>query len=593
MLRELSGAVPARLQVLHQTARARLAGLPPAPPTGMLPTVGGYVVIDSPNIRSARARLRGVVHPWDAAIVAIAVTLGCVTLTFPFGRDQGAFFFIGRQWLHGLIPYRDTFDNKTPLIYLIHAATIAVLGEHMWAIRAVEIVWVLLLGWFVGTTLATRGGPPLPGVRGVAVLSFTLLYLCTLNYWDSAQAEVWYAGLAMLSLWAAERIERRSLAAVIAGVLSGTSLLAKPPALPMLLPAIAAVAERGFRTDGTTQARLAVAVRVLALFVAGATVPIAFTLFYFAAVGALPALIDVTIYANLYYAGQSGAQTSAEVVDRLIGFAREFHPLVMLGLLMLLVGFVVAIGRRSYPTARRYCLAALLLAGAIAAVVWQRKFFRYHYGAILIALGYVFVTVADDAARQFPQWLRRPASGPIVAAAIGAAVLAAFTSVVPASNRYTYHAVRAIEHLQHRVSDREFCADFALPELSYDWTSNVAVGAWLANNSLPSDEVVVRGFEPGIYAVAHRWTCHRFFFTSWLIDPRRNYHRAEWLREDLDGLKRRPPRYIVVLNEVREGIDSPAYITPLGYRERFRYRGLSVLERSPPPTDSIAAPSAR
>ena len=46
----------------------------------------------------------------DAALLVLAALFASVSLTFPFGRDQGIWYYMGRMWLHGQVPYRDAID---------------------------------------------------------------------------------------------------------------------------------------------------------------------------------------------------------------------------------------------------------------------------------------------------------------------------------------------------------------------------------------------------------------------------------------------------------------------------------------------------
>jgi hypothetical protein len=51
----------------------------------------------------------------DAAGLVVAIVLGVASFVYPFGRDQGLYYYVGREWaLRGAIPYRDVFDHKTP-----------------------------------------------------------------------------------------------------------------------------------------------------------------------------------------------------------------------------------------------------------------------------------------------------------------------------------------------------------------------------------------------------------------------------------------------------------------------------------------------
>jgi hypothetical protein len=53
--------------------------------------------------------------------------------------DLNVFFTIGRGWVHGLLPYRDLFDQKGPLLYAVYAIA-AMISNHYWSILIVE--WI-------------------------------------------------------------------------------------------------------------------------------------------------------------------------------------------------------------------------------------------------------------------------------------------------------------------------------------------------------------------------------------------------------------------------------------------------------------------
>src|SRR4051812_22071124 len=74
----------------------------------------------------------------DLVLLGLAALMASVTLTYPLGRDQSLYYYVGREWLHGAVPYRDMMEQKPPLIYLIHAATVLLFGERLWGIRLVE-----------------------------------------------------------------------------------------------------------------------------------------------------------------------------------------------------------------------------------------------------------------------------------------------------------------------------------------------------------------------------------------------------------------------------------------------------------------------
>ena len=53
--------------------------------------------------------------------------------------DSGVFQYIGRKILEGYMPYRDIFDHKGPLLYLINALGLQLMGRN--GIRLMD--WII------------------------------------------------------------------------------------------------------------------------------------------------------------------------------------------------------------------------------------------------------------------------------------------------------------------------------------------------------------------------------------------------------------------------------------------------------------------
>src|SRR5438105_14085584 len=116
------------------------------------------------------ARLRNSVRSADLWLNVAAVLFGAPSLTCPLGRDQGLFYYVGREWArHGAIPYRDMFEQKAPFIYALHAFLVLVTGENAWAIRVAELAAIVGIGYFATRLVwpsAERPAPP--GAFGAA-----------------------------------------------------------------------------------------------------------------------------------------------------------------------------------------------------------------------------------------------------------------------------------------------------------------------------------------------------------------------------------------------------------------------------------------
>ncbi len=516
----------------------------------------------------------------DRALTSAALAFGAVSLLYPFGGDQGLYFYVGREWLQGAIPYRDAMEQKTPLIFLLHAVLVFLTGPNMWAIRAAELGWILWLGAAVADLATPAGQPRGPGVLGVSRFAMALFYFGLFDYWDTAQCEIWYAGLALLSLRAVARRPPAAATWLRAGLLGGLAVLMKPPGVVLLAAPILVLLQRAGRAEGQVSLLRARAVALL-VFVAAAAAPATVTAIYFASVGGLGDLIDVALRANYHDMVHSSVVSGVSpFLDRLGDFPRRAAALLPVVMLLMLLGASSAPG--PHPNARfarhplaRYGLALLLMSTGVAAVALQRKFYGYHWSVLAPLLAFAVACAVHDlgvGTGMRTTW-RSAAVSAVVA---GVLVLGLLTT--EESRRYWRTLSTAGAYLAGSLGRSEFLAVFEARN-NTPYADQEIVGRWIAANSSAEDTLAVRGFEQVVYAVADRRAPTRFFWTRWLTEPRRAYRRREWLAEDRAALLRNPPRYVVVSERARRGSASQKYFRPLGYVERFRSGRLIVLGR--------------
>ncbi|HLO17415.1 MAG TPA: glycosyltransferase family 39 protein, partial [Anaerolineales bacterium] len=76
--------------------------------------------------------------------------LGTVVALFPNNpanmtlpsRDSGVFLYAGWRFLNGGIPYRDVWDHKPPLIYLVDALGISLTPNSLWGVWILQIIFI-------------------------------------------------------------------------------------------------------------------------------------------------------------------------------------------------------------------------------------------------------------------------------------------------------------------------------------------------------------------------------------------------------------------------------------------------------------------
>ncbi len=517
----------------------------------------------------------------DRLLILAALLFGLVTVFYPFGGDQGLYYYVGREWLSGAVPYRDTMEQKTPLVFLLHALLVLITGPNMWAIRVAELAWVPLVGLAVADLATPVGERRQAGVTGLACLSVSVLYFGLFNYWDTAQCEIWYAGLSLLSLGAVARRPAGWKSWLLGGLFGGLALLMKPPAAALLAVVVGVMVLRA-GSVAPPGARQRAAVSALAVFGAGVAVPLALTAACFLGTGGLGQLVDLAFRANYHDMIHSSTVSSAWDILRRVGdFSSKTGPLVPAIVTLTLLGAGLSLRPGGGRRAGRYWIALALLVAGGAAVVMQRKFYGYHWGGLAPLLALPLACLADDLGRFPPRWLPQRRAQALVPGLLAVLLLAGFATTGMARG-YAQTVAVAAQYLSGRIGRAEFLAPFVMDN-NTPYAQQEVVGRWIASHSAPHDLVAVRGFDQAVYAVAHRRAPTRFFWTRWLTEPRRAYRRAEWLAEDRESLRRRPPRYVVVNVRAREGPASQAHFETLGYVERFRHERLVVLERPAAP----------
>ncbi|MBK8213519.1 MAG: glycosyltransferase family 39 protein [Myxococcales bacterium] len=508
----------------------------------------------------------------DVLLGAIAAVATLPTLLYPFGRDQGLYHYVAREWvLRGSVPYKDVLDHKTPGIYLLHALSVLLFGETMWGIRVLEALGVLAFGFVAGALVAPRGEAHAPGARGAGMLATVVFYFGHFDFWSTAQSEIWYAGFGMCAVLAARRIERTERAAALVGLFAGIAVLTKPPSVWFVLVAVVVLALR-LRGEGRLTPKKCA--RELGWLVGmGALVP-ALVLGYFGVKGALPAMKDIVVGANSYYVKHEVGAVAR--LDQHLGYILWiFAPTSYVLLPGLVVGLVFGARRKIAPIIETFALGLGLVLAATLAVAMQGKFYLLHWGCLPLPLAYAAVAIAAWALTKARVWVL--ASVFVVVVLLGYRATEYFANAFPVQ-RDTLDA--EIKYLQGTYDRRAFDVRFQSAAIGFFFHDSRDVGTWLEAHTTPDETVTVRGFQPEIYVVAHRRHAGRFFWTTFLTNPARAYRREEWLAEELRDFTEHPPKYVVALDFMHEGLDSAEYHEARGYTRVAAFPGYVILERA-------------
>jgi hypothetical protein len=121
-------------------------------------------------------RIRGMVIP---ALISVTGTLLALfpgnpnNMTLP-SRDSGVFLYVGWRFLSGDIPYRDVWDHKPPLIYLVDALGLSLTPDSLWGIWLLQFIFIFLTFFLIYKVLDREFGI-IPALAGSITLASGLL----------------------------------------------------------------------------------------------------------------------------------------------------------------------------------------------------------------------------------------------------------------------------------------------------------------------------------------------------------------------------------------------------------------------------------
>jgi Dolichyl-phosphate-mannose-protein mannosyltransferase len=494
-------------------------------------------------------------HVLDVGLALVAVAFASPSIVYPFGRDQGVHFYVGRAWLHGGMPYRDAFDYKPPGIFALHAALIAAFGEEQWPVRIADVACVLAMGVACWALLSARPR----GALGLTCLATSLAYFGFFSFWDTAQCELWCTTFSIIAIVAAKG--GRPLRS---GLLVGAAFIMKPQAL--LFAAVAALVLIRRRPASVT--------RSLLRFAIGAAALPGVTTLYFAARGGLGAMKEALGGATwAYVVGARGVDSAASLLRESVTLFSWFNPYATVILVAGGLSALLAKAEGDPRTTRRYRLAFVLGVAAYLGVATQMKFYRYHWAllvpALVLALGETVLWVSERLSAQ-----------------AGRAATACLFAVFPLAGepaRTWWTGLDVLVQSAGGAPRRAMLARFSMPALGYDPIEIKDTGDWLRARTTATDRVLVRGFLPEVYVIARRSAPGRFFWSTPLTDTRRAYRADEWRAEDRESVSRLPPVFVVVLAGVHAGPDSAEYYRDSGYLPETQIGRLMILKRAPPP----------
>ncbi len=468
-------------------------------------------------------------------ITAGFIAAGLVMLPLPFLRDQGIYAYIAWCWSEGLVPYRDAFGHKGPLLYLVYLISLGISKGAMWGpnladllSRALTVVLVYLCGrvFFdrkTGFLAALFTGLPL-----IAVFN---------SCWWNAQAETFMMPLLVLSLLLVGLSKGRygGAAAALSGIFAAQAVMLKSTALWHLLFLLGLIlpdAEKRKRN----------AALLIAGFVAGA----APWIIYFYAKGSLGSMFEALVIFNSFHAGPPpGASLKGLLATGWKGLW-TVSGLFLVPAAVPLVRWVSGKTDHEEGTALGFLLFSLLQ------VAVQMKFFLYHWLVVIPALGLL-------TARGFTILMRTGGTGGIRAACriTGIGILVLQTLLFLRFYILLAGHYQTVPYLLDRIDRTQYYSRFQeAPDESrsdVNFLATWSAAHHIRSNTRPGDRVLVFGYEPAVYYLSARLAPTRFHsdypltFEAGSESERR--YRAAWRDEFMRDIRSDPPAVVVLVRD--------------------------------------------
>jgi len=324
----------------------------------------------------------------SAAVITITFVSTCSPL-YPFNPwdDVNVFFTLGRGLIHGMIPYRDIFDHKGPLLYFIYALA-ALISEKSfigaWLIECIAASVYAVFSWKI-TKLFTE---PSRAAIAIVPLFLGLTYTNTMFNFGGNTEELCFPLLTVALYIGLKAIVcgdglPSNKGALLCGLISGALFWLKYTFLGFMIGFCLYVLVLSLRRRAFSRLW-----SLIWRFIAGCfilTVPI---LCFFLATGSISYLWEAYFYDNIFLynnSGQGNILTTLPVIKNIyiplkaITVTMIKHPAYGLLMLTSLISLLFIEKKHRQKTLLLFLLTFILSAGFI----FTRISFIYYYGYLL------------------------------------------------------------------------------------------------------------------------------------------------------------------------------------------------------------------
>lgn len=441
-----------------------------------------------------------------AALIAIlATTPRMFFLDVPFERDEGAYAYIADVISRGGLPYLDAFDHKPPAVYYLYSLAFRLFGHVVSSPRLLAFLFVAAAGMALFLLVQRMTDRFLPAL--FAAVLFGLATSSPAYTGFNSNTEIFTLPFLVWGLWFLIDDDPPPMRYALAGLLFGMGMMVKQP--------VAMVACAVFVCKGATLLKYPRRLTLNALaYAVGMLIPFAAFAAYFAAKGGLAAFWNDSFSYNFNYVVVLSWRQSLSILGHAMNGILHLDPFTWIA--GITGGGVFLAGRAS--TSHKWHF----LAGAVGAcfATAMGKYFYGHYFVFLLP----FLSTGAGlglASLMNGRFSKVSVTGAMLIVLASSFVLAPFF-VMPAKN---------LLHIYYGFSP---------------FHQSIALGQYLKKMSPPNASAYIIGSEPQILFYGGLKSPTRVFYFYPLMTPTR--HLSKLREETLAELQRRPPDYVILVN---------------------------------------------
>lgn len=238
-----------------------------------------------------------------SALVLLFTSCNSPLYPYNFANDTNAYFTIGRGWLEGLIPYKDLFDQKGPIVYLIFMIAALISNTSYIGIYILEIISMTVFLFYAHKTITLF----IDKKNSLFILPIITVLICTsFAFASGSTAEEFTLPFFMISLYYLIKYFKGEQQTykfyLINGIIAGIVFLIKFNLIFFWFAFIICIF-----IDLILQKKIKQALKSGIIFIIGMLIPFIIVNIYFLLVGALTDFYHAYFYFNIFAYGNTAS----------------------------------------------------------------------------------------------------------------------------------------------------------------------------------------------------------------------------------------------------------------------------------------------